>query len=385
MDAERWSYTANEVPGVNKYYGVVHTGPKSGYAILKGDKYVPKSALLNPRAMPTNIKQAVGHPMIIPESQWVPPNPYQSEGPLAIAAYQSLTGVDSFFWFTIGDGFGTPFGKWQTSTPVQMGMFPAAASHVPQPLSARGRTGGRGRTFTRRYLQPARDPHRRRRRIRPPPRHRKSAPAVQRERRGQSAGLPGRPREGPLRGDAVHSAVSDQLDRLIDEKNGVVTGITNQVRLDYKKGVLLVNSPKAQAAAGFLGDVSPITLGNVRIATRNKYTSVYVVSLDGEDLAESGNILVQAATTARPYGYEEKPVTWKKDNDRFEGFQITNLGSTPWNLEKNDLDILIQNRTVTTAYVLDANGYAIAKIDLAEVHGGRRLRFPENALYVVLR
>ena len=385
MDAERWSYTANEVLGINKYYGVVHTGPKSGYAILKGDKYVPKSALRNPRAMPTNIKQAVGHPMIIPESQWVPPNPYQSEGPLAIAAYQSLTGVDSFFWFTIGDGFGTPFGKWQTSTPVQMGMFPAAAlmfrNHYleegePVVVEERSLENIFSRSSTIIAADAGFDPLR-------------DTGNLPQQSNVKDGVHPLAFLAGPVKvkydGDAANSTVSDQLEGLIDEENGLVTGITNQVRLDHKQGVLLVNSPKAQAAAGFLSKVSPITLSDVRIATRNEYTSVYVVSLDGEDLAESGNILVQAATTARPYGYQEKPVRWSKDKDRFEGFEITNLGSNPWNLEKNSLDILIRNKTVSKAYVLDANGYAIAELDLAEAQGGKQFSFPENALYVILR
>jgi len=194
---------------------------------------------------------------------------------------------------------------------------------------------------------------------------------------------------GPVKvkygGDAANSMVSNQLDGLIDDENGVVTSITGQIQLDYKQGVLLVNSPKAQAAAGFLSNVSPITLSNVRITTGNEYSSVYVVSLDGRDLTQSGNILVQAATTARPYGFETKPVRWKSKNESFEGFEITKLGSNPWNLEKNTLEVLIQNQGLTKAYVLDANGYATAEIDLTPVQGGKLLKFPENALYVILR
>lgn len=253
---------------VSPYWGS-HTGPKSGYAILKGDKYVPKSALRNPRAMPTNIKQAVGHPMIIPESQWVPPNPYQSEGPLAIAAYQSLTGVDSFFWFTIGDGFGTPFGKWQTSTPVQMGMFPAAAlmfrNHYleegePVVVEERSLENIFSRSSTIIAADAGFDPLR-------------DTGNLPQQSNVKDGVHPLAFLAGPVKvkydGDVANSTVSDQLEGLIDEENGLVTGITNQVRLDHKQGVLLVNSPKAQAAAGFLSKVSPITLSDVRIATRN--------------------------------------------------------------------------------------------------------------------
>ena len=57
---------------------------------------------INPRELPTNLKQVVGHPMIVSESTWVSPLAYQSEGPFLTAAYQSLTGVDSYYWFSTG-------------------------------------------------------------------------------------------------------------------------------------------------------------------------------------------------------------------------------------------------------------------------------------------
>ena len=92
-DVERWSYTANEVLAVNNYYSPVHIGPDRGWRIDKGDHFEDISALVNPRALPLNLKQVAGHPMMITESHWVPPLGYQSEGPFLVSAYQSLTGV----------------------------------------------------------------------------------------------------------------------------------------------------------------------------------------------------------------------------------------------------------------------------------------------------
>ena len=58
-----------------------------------------------------------GRPFIISESSWVPPLGYQSEGPFLVAAYSSLTGFDTFYWFSMSDaGFGRPIGKWQMNT-----------------------------------------------------------------------------------------------------------------------------------------------------------------------------------------------------------------------------------------------------------------------------
>jgi len=384
LDAERWSYGANEVMGVNKYFGVTHKGPKSGYAILKGDKYVPESALKHPRSLPMNIKQPVGHPMIIPESQWVPPNRYQSEGPLAVAAYQALTGVDAFYWFTIGRGYEAPFGKWQTGTPVQMGMFPAAALMFRNGYLAEGEpvvhekralSNIWSRDSSILVEDPGFDPNR-------------DAGDLP-ERSNVKGGVdPLAFLAGPVKvkygGDPAESEVGD-LEVLIDPAQGVVRGVTGEVLLDHRRGVLYINAPRARAAAGFLDEVSPFSLGDIELDVRNAYASVSVVSLDGEALSKSGHILVQASTVARPYGYKEAPATVEAGDRKLEGFEIIDLGSSPWNLETNDFTIYLENDFVSTAYVLDANGYAVGEVPLENVDGRRKLTFPPDALYVILR
>ena len=85
---------------VNKYYnGGAHTGATSGWRIDPGDHFSQQSALLNPRELPLNLKQVVGHPMIVTESSWVSPVAYRGRRVRSwSAAYQSLTGVDGFFW-----------------------------------------------------------------------------------------------------------------------------------------------------------------------------------------------------------------------------------------------------------------------------------------------
>ena len=136
-DVERWSYTACDVIGLNRYYTGVHTGENAGWAISDKDKFTDESVLLDPRAFPLNYKQVAGHPHIISESSWVPPLSYQSEGPFLVAAYQSLTGIDAYYWFSDGEvewrqpssanGFVPAIGKWVVATPEIMGQFPAAA------------------------------------------------------------------------------------------------------------------------------------------------------------------------------------------------------------------------------------------------------------------
>ena len=75
--------------------------------------------------------------MMVTESHWVPPLGYQSEGPFLVAAYQSLTGVDVFYWFGTGESRVVEPGsgalglasraKWAIANPMVLGQFPAAA------------------------------------------------------------------------------------------------------------------------------------------------------------------------------------------------------------------------------------------------------------------
>lgn len=385
LDAERWSYSANEVIGVNKYFSVTHHGERAGHAILVGDRYQPRSALTEPHQLPVNAKQPAGHPFIIPESQWVPPNPYQAEGPLAVAAYSSLTGVDSFYWFTIERDFAPPFGKWSTSTPVQMGMFPAAALMFRNHYLRQGEPVLHEHRrlddmFARRSSllveEPGFDPNR--------------------DAGDLPEGLPVSRGIDPMAflvGPVLVSYDSDpalttaaDLSDYIDHDDGVVRANTGEIDLDHRHGVLTVDAPKAQAAAGFLNRTGPINLTDVQINAGNDYAAVQVVSLDTLDLAESRHILVQAATVARPHGFEEKPASWSRDDRGFEGFEITNLGSSPWNLPLNDIQLTIANPHIDSAHVLDANGRAVKRLDFERDadSGALLLSFPPDALHVIL-
>jgi hypothetical protein len=79
LDAERWSYTTNEVIAKNHYFNSLHEGPASAWAINQGDLIADQSVLFSPWMFPVNLKQVAGHPNIITESTWTNPNLYQSE------------------------------------------------------------------------------------------------------------------------------------------------------------------------------------------------------------------------------------------------------------------------------------------------------------------
>ena len=142
LDLERWTTLPAEVLALNRYYDPGHFGPNSGWRIERLHHYRGESAMHFPHRLPVNVKQVSGRPFVITESGWNLPNKYQAEGPFLVAAYQSLTGLDGFYWFnpsatTYDDDpywpyFGRingeePMYRWTASTPGQIGMFPANA------------------------------------------------------------------------------------------------------------------------------------------------------------------------------------------------------------------------------------------------------------------
>ena len=147
--------------------------------------------------------------MMITESHWVPPLGYQSEGPFLVSAYQSLTGLDAFYWFCTGetewsttdraDWDAASRQKWSIANPMILGQFPAAAliyrkGYLKQgePVVVEHRTLEQlwERTPPLISEDPSYDPNRD---------QGDCGPAVQPQGRRRPARLPGRSRQGRLR------------------------------------------------------------------------------------------------------------------------------------------------------------------------------------------
>lgn len=390
LDSERWSYAANEVMAVNRYYDALHEGKNNGWAIVNGDRFTDESVLLRPREFPLALKQVAGFPMLVTESSWVPPLGYQSEGPFLVAAYQSLTGIDAFYWFATGEedwrqpgsanGFMPSEGKWVCATPMLMGQWPAAAlmyrrGYVEQGKSVVVEQRSLEDLWYRRMPiiaeDPGYDPNRDVARLSPQSNIKSGVNPL--------AYLVG-PVEVRYEGKASQSRVAE-LGPYIQEDKKVVQSITGQLQWDYGKGICTLNAPAAQGAAGFLKKQGRVKLADTEIQCGNQYATVLAVAMDEKPLKESGKILVQVGTTERPMGWETKPVQVK---DR-SGEEVVSFGHAPWMIVRADVSLVVNNSKVTKARVLDANGMATSSIPLSETAGGKQFRFPEDALYVVLQ
>jgi hypothetical protein len=61
------------------------------------------------------------------------------------------------------------------------------------------------------------------------------------------------------------------------------------------------------------------------------------------------------------------------------------LAARPWQVVKAQLQVTIQNTKISKATVLDMNGMAVRSLPLDKTGADVSLRFPEDAMYVVLQ
>ncbi len=399
-DIERWTYTATDVVAVNRYYTGVHVGgPEAGWRIDPGDKFTQKSALMDPRSLSVNLKQVVGHPLIVTEGLWVPPLAYQSEGPFLVSVYQSLTGVDAFYWFSTGsieyaeDPFfpyqkvngQLPILKFTAAVPSIIGGFPAASLLYRKGMVKPGevvvheeRTLGSlwDRADPAIAEDPAFDPNR--------DKGVRAAAA-----RGQTIADPLAFLVGPVEvkydGDPKKTRIAD-LSKFIDRDKKTVRSNTGEVKLDYGLGLCTVDAPSAQGACGFLGKAGPLRFRDVAIDSANEYATVLVVAMDDQPLATSKKVLVQVGTAARPTGWEAREVEFAPEPKapKVRGFEVVKTGKPPWIIADTRLGLALKNPHLTKATRIDASGFPAGNVPVNRTKGGLNLTLPPETMYAIL-
>jgi hypothetical protein len=394
-DAERWSYTANEVMAVNRYFGGIHKGPNEGWSIQNGDVFTSVSALKQPNEFPLNLKQVAGRPMLVTESAWVFPNGYAAEGPFLIATYQSLTGVDGYYWFATGDDEWTPpqsangynegQQKWMFGDPDTLGTFPAAAlmyrqSYLKQGAPVVQEVRSLPEIWERRTPIIAEesgfDPNRDTGDIAP----RSSV---------KTAVDPFAFLVGPVTvkydGDSATSRVTD-LAPFIDRARGEIKANTGEVALNYRQGICTVNAPSAQGVTGFFSGSRRHALRNVTFTIDNPYGAFLAVSMDGLPLSTSKKILVQAGTQSRPTGWKERAQEITLDGGAKQpGYVIESFGGPPWRVVSPQVRVEVRNPQIRRAFALDSNGNELRAVPLETTGASKSFTFPKDAMYVGLR
>ncbi len=394
-DCERLSYTATDVMAVNRYYGGVHDGTNVGWAIQAGQKYTSPSILKDPTPFPISLRQPRGYSFAVTETGWVPPTEYQAEGPFLVSVYQSLTGVDAFYWFSTGvEGFVPPqsangylpdsLQKWTFASPEVLGTFPAAALLYRLGYVKKGEPVlVEERALADMYAQrtpliveaASFDPNRDAGNI---------APSSSIKTPVDTLAFLAGPVQVVLGGDPQKTTLAD-LQPLIRADRKEVKSVTGEVTMNLEENWCSVNAPRAQGVAGFFAKRTRFDLADVTVESGNEYGAALVVSMDDRPLAAASRILVQVGTTSRPTGWQDKPVAIPvSSGGTVEGFEIVSVGNSPWQVKSALMQFDIRNPAITEGRVLDENGDVRGPLAVERTAGGVRFQFPQDALYVVL-
>jgi hypothetical protein len=385
-DVERWSYTVGDVISVNRYYNGIHKGPRAGWSWDVGDTFTNESATLDPRALPLNMKQVVGHPNVVSESGWIAPSKYQTEGPFLTAAYASLTGVDTVIPQSIGtsEWQNSADGKWHQGTPQSLGQFPAAALMFRNGYIKKGApVVHEERTMA--DLWNRREPLIAEDKASTPTEIRAAAAQEQFEVDVNPLAFLVGPVQVKYGGDPKKTKVAN-LKPFINESAKTIRSNTGEINLDYGKGLCTVNTPFAQGATAFMEKFPFVKLTDVTMRSTNEYSTLNVVSMDGKPIKQSRKLLVQAGTIVRPTGWQEKDATFEGgDKKPIQGKQIVAVGGTPFQVTNTDATVTVTNPFLKTATLLDVNGMKVRTIPATRKNATFSVKLPSNAMYVVLQ
>jgi hypothetical protein len=114
---------------------------------------------------------------------------------------------------------------------------------------------------------------------------------------------------------------------LIDHAAKTVASSTGELKLDYGKGVLVIDAAGAQGLSGALRAAGTVSLRDLTIASDLELGHIVVVALDARPLASSERMLLQVMS-------EEKATDFQTENIGGGLKRIVNIGRDPW-LVKN--------------------------------------------------
>ncbi|HEU5117676.1 MAG TPA: hypothetical protein VFT74_13695 [Isosphaeraceae bacterium] len=334
---EKASYSVTDFIDRHGYFGGVHKGDNSAWSIRNGHVYADRSALRfdppepgKPRVFehPVMDPSYDGKPSMISETTFTRPNRYRSEAPLFYAAYGALQDSDAIVHFAFdGSNWSVKPGyfmqPWTVNSPAMMGQFPAAARlyrlglvepgallvdlklNLDDLLALEGTPLPQGASLDELRL--------------------KDVPATPDLNAGEVIDplvhFAGRTNVNILRQGGV-SEVED-LSRFIHREKQVVESSTGQLRLDYDKGLLTINAPKAQGASGNLKAGGKIDLNDLTITSPMDLGHIIAISLDGHPLKTSKKILLQVMSEEKPSGFQTEPAE--------NGLKrIVSIGRDPW-------------------------------------------------------
>lgn len=338
---EKLSYTAGDFIDRHGYFECNHKGENAAWSIRPGHTYSDRSALRFDAGEPGKPKQFV-HPVMDPhyddkpsmisETTFTRPNRYRSEAPLYFAAYGALQDSDCLVHFAF-DGARWAvkpnfwMQQWTLATPSMLGQFPAGALIYRLGLVAPGAVVAEVKLNTNELRQLKGTPLPQdasfdELRLRDVPQGTEAKPGQRLDPLLHYAG-----RAHVEFGDKPGSLSQKDLKPFINRAAQTVTSTTGELKLDYGKGLLVINAPRAQGASGSLNTAGRVELTALSISSDLDLAHIIAVALDDQPLTTSRRILLQVMSEERASGFETEAAG--------AGVRkITNIGRDPWQVRR---------------------------------------------------
>ncbi len=369
MDAERWTYTAGDIMGKNKFFEADIRKREKKKASVFADQSA-MDLISEPGNIPWVIKHVEGSPFLLSATTYRFPNAYQIEAAFMLAAYGSLSGLEGVSWEAFYFDKTLRGGKAFTASPAQPNLawtWPAAALAFRMGYIQEGETVLReNRTFDEMKTR--------------------VFPSFSEFAAEQSNADDFRPFfVGPVRCqyEPFSLPAVRAYEPFIDTEKGVVSSNTGELIMKYKEHLCTIDTPKVKAACGELGSHTPIELEGMVIECRNRIASVYAVSLDGKDIKETERLLIQVNVPAYPAGWQ----TEELGPDVKTGIPLKKIispGELPWQVETSQGTVRIANTCLEKGWALDEGGCAAGEIELQRMDHEVRVTLPEKAIWVIL-
>jgi hypothetical protein len=371
---EKYSYTPGDFIDRHGYFGCLNKGDSSEWSIRDGHTFIDRSALRFEPEQPGKPKDFFhtamdihydNKPSMVSETTFNRPNRFRSEAPLYYACYGALQDSDAIVHFAMDSSDwsvkpGYFMQPWTIATPAMAGQFPAAAMIYRKGLI------GVGQTVVDLNLKIA------------------DLLKLQGTPMPQDAGfdelrLKDVPKgltieSGNVIDPLVHyvgrtdvrfteagaAAKLIDLSKLIDRAGQRVTSTTGELKLDYGKGVLTINSPATQGLSGNLNDAGATELTDLSITSDSALGHIVAISLDGKPLASSSKMLLQVMSEEKSSGFESQ--------DAGGGIRkIIHIGTDPWLIKALHGTVKFKRADAAQLKVtaLDAGGMRVKQIGSA--------------------
>jgi hypothetical protein len=374
---EKYTYAVGDFIDRHGYFSCNHKGENAEWSIRVGHTFAHRSALRFEPEVPGKPKLFShpvmdptynGKPSMISETTFTRPSRFRTEAPIFYAAYGAMQGTDAIVHFAFdGPNWSVKpnfwMQQWTLASPTMMGQFPAAALVFREGLVPEGDLYQNIPLLVANLYQLKGTPL-------PQDAALDELRLVDVPNQGRSDGT--RTLYDPLTYFVGQNHVrfiesggfrydSNLPDDNINRRERHVSSYAG-LKLDYANGLLIIDTPKAQAIVGDLSSKTSHKTSLLECSSKLDNACCLLVSLDDKPLKNAARLLLQVMS-------EEKPTDFRTEALEAGKHRIANTGRDPWLVKE------IEGKVTFKA--ADAANSKITKLDLNGVKVGAATNGPE--------